>query len=341
MLGKREMSKIRQLAFDLGIDAAKKHATSTEDRKLVGMMEEFMSTDVKSIYYMFSSFALCMLPHKRVEDENEMWKRENGKVTLLVEPGAILHHGVATKYGVPYGSRARLIMFYLQTEAIRTRSPIVHLGSSMTKWMKNMNIPTGGKNFEQVRDQARRLSACRLTVGWVNDEGSSGFRRENIFGAMLIPPKIANRATSLPWEETAELGSGFYEALLAHPVPCDGRAIRVLQSKSQAIDVYIWLCYRLHSLTKEILVPWPSISQQFGQSYANPGHFRWRFRQTLDEALAVYPDARVEVNQAGLMLKPSKPAVQYRSSHQVLLPPNLRNESTTGLADKFTSASRH
>jgi hypothetical protein len=335
------MSKIRQLAFDLGIDAAKKQATSSADRKIVGMIEEYLLTDLKSIYYMYSGFAMTMLPHKNIDGEMDMWKRENGKLTLLVEPGAILHRGNAIKYGVPFGSRARLIMFYLQTEAIRTRSPIVHLGSSMTKWMQKMNIPTGGKNFEQVRDQARRLSACRLTVGWVNDEGHSGFRRENIVGAMLIPPKVEDGNPSSPWEETAELSSGFYEALLAHPVPCDGAAIRVLQSKSQAIDVYIWLCYRLHNLTKDIIVPWPSISQQFGQSYASKGHFKWRFKQTLDEAMAVYPDARVELNQSGLILKPSKPAVRYRSSHQVLLPPGLQSTTTDQSVSRLSPPSHH
>jgi len=267
---------------------------------------------------------MTMLPHKKLED-GKLWKRENGRLTLLVEPGAILHNGEAIPYGVPYGSRARLIMFYLQTEAIRTRSRVVHLGGNMTAWMRNMNISTGGKNFDQVRDQARRLSACRLTVGWQAESGHSGFRRENIVGAMIIPPPTAaDDRQGTFWEETAQLTEGFYQALLEHPVPCDGAAIQVLQSKSQAIDVYVWLCYRLHRINKETVVPWEALYQQFGHSYTNLRQFKWRFKVTLDEALAVYRDAKVDLVRDGLALRPSKPAVQYRTTQQVLLPTDIK-----------------
>jgi len=317
------MSNIHQLAFDLGPDVARQHVSTPEERKIVDMIDEFLSSEKESIYYMYSGFAMTMLPHKKIDD-NKLWKRENGRLTLLVEPGAVLHNGEAIPYGVPYGSRARLIMFYLQTEAIRTRSRVVHLGSNMTKWLKNMNIPTGGKNFEQVRDQARRLSACRLTVGWMAESGHSGFRRENIVGAMIIPPPTTDDKQGTFWEETAQLTEGFYQALLEHPVPCDGAAIRVLQSKSQAIDVYVWLCYRLHRVKKETIVPWEALYQQFGHSYTNLRQFKWRFKDTLMEALAVYRDAKVDLVADGLALRPSKPAVQYRTTQQVLLPPEVK-----------------
>jgi len=312
----RKMRNIHQLAFDLGPAAARKMTETKHEREIVDLIDEYLSVEMRSIYYTYSGFAMTMLPHKRIDDD-KLWKRENGRLTLLVEPGAVLHNGEAIRYGVPYGSRARLIMFYLQTEAIRTRSPIVHLGSTMTRWMRNMNISTGGRNFEQVREQARRLSACRLTVGWVSESGYSGFRRENIVGQMIIPP--AGKEGTY-WEETAQLSDGFYQALLEHPVPCDGAAIRVLQSKSHAIDVYVWLCYRLHRLEKRTLVPWEALSAQFGHGYQNFRQFKWRFKLALDQALSVYKDAKIEMTDEGLYLLPSKPAVQPRNLYQVLLP---------------------
>jgi hypothetical protein len=319
------MTKIHQLAFNFGLDYARTHAETPRDREIIDMIGEYLARDEaaggrKEIHYMFSGFAMTMLPHKHPKDENMLWKRENGRFTLLVEPGAILENGAATQYGVPYGSRARLIMFYLQTEAIRTKSQVVRLGSSMTEWMRKMNIPTGGKNYEQVRDQARRISACRLTVGWTAETGHSGFRRENIVGAMLIPPKKAGQGGGPLWEETAQLSDGFYKALVEHPVPCDANAISVLQNKSHAMDVYVWLCYRLRWITEDKLVPWEALYQQFGHGYSNIRQFKWRFKSTISEALAVYKDAKVEVGDRGLTLKPSKPAVESRSVHQVLLP---------------------
>jgi hypothetical protein len=41
-------------------------------------------------------------------------------------------------------------------------------------------------------------------------------------------------------------------------------------------------------------------------------HFKPRFVQTLALAKAVYPDARVEVTNQGVILKPSRPPVAPR-----------------------------
>lgn len=60
-------------------------------------------------------------------------------------------------------SIARLILLYLQTEAVRTNDPEVELGRSMHAWLSRMGISAGGKNYKLVGEQARRISACRLT----------------------------------------------------------------------------------------------------------------------------------------------------------------------------------
>ncbi|WP_256366974.1 replication protein RepA [Acidisphaera sp. L21] len=66
--------------------------------------------------------------------------------------------------GAPYGSRARLIMLYMQSEALRTRSREIELGRSLRTWLMRMGIPQGGKSIAAVRDQAERISSCRLTL---------------------------------------------------------------------------------------------------------------------------------------------------------------------------------
>jgi hypothetical protein len=56
--------------------------------------------------------------------------------------------------GVPYGSIARMILLYLQTQAVRTRSREVELGASMNAWLTAMGIPIGGKTYQIVREQS-------------------------------------------------------------------------------------------------------------------------------------------------------------------------------------------
>ena len=59
--------------------------------------------------------------------------------------------------GVPYGSRARLIMLYLQSEALKTINRSVELGKSLLNWLGKMGIPPSGKSIQSIREQAERI----------------------------------------------------------------------------------------------------------------------------------------------------------------------------------------
>jgi hypothetical protein len=48
---------------------------------------------------------------------------------------------------------------------------------------------------------------------------------------------------------------------------------------------------------------------QFGGGFGKLSHFKPRFMDNLKLALAVYPGARVDVDDSGLVLYPSRPPV--------------------------------
>ena len=48
---------------------------------------------------------------------------------------------------------------------------------------------------------------------------------------------------------------------------------------------------------------------QFGRGLARLDHFRWYFAQNVQLAMAVYPEARVDIDGRGLTLNPSRPPV--------------------------------
>jgi hypothetical protein len=75
------------------------------------------------------------LPHKRLPDADG-WHVQSDRVSLIVEPGMRLGRtGTLEPVGVPYGSRARLILIYLQSEAIRTQSRDITLGRNLRGWL--------------------------------------------------------------------------------------------------------------------------------------------------------------------------------------------------------------
>ena len=106
------------------------------------------------------------------------------------------------------------------------------------------------------------------------------------------------------------LDEGFWASLREHPVPVREEAIFAIGTRSMAMDVYIWLAYRLHALTKPTPITWAAVQGQFAGGYKDARFMRPVFLDALQLALAVYPEARVEVDvKRGVTLYPSPPAV--------------------------------
>jgi len=76
-----------------------------------------------------------------------------------------------------------------------------------------------------------------------------------------------------------------------------------------SLDIYVWLAWRLHSLTKPTNISWPALYAQFGAGYKQVRQFKPRFTEALAAALAAYPDARVDVQDAAITLQPSRPPI--------------------------------
>ena len=105
------------------------------------------------------------------------------------------------------------------------------------------------------------------------------------------------------------LDETFYRALRDHPVPLLESAVRQLNSRSMALDVYIWLSYRLHALGRPTPIDWASLHAQFGTGFKLVRQFKPQFIEALAAATAAYPDAKVEADEFGIILHPSRPPV--------------------------------
>ena len=88
--------------------------------------------------------------------------------------------------------------------------------------------------------------------------------------------------------------------------------MRQIQNNSMALDLYVWLAYRLHVLTKPTSIHWPKLHEQFGGGFKALRQFKPTLIENLKLALAVYPEAMVELEPDGLRLFPSSPPVPER-----------------------------
>jgi hypothetical protein len=114
------------------------------------------------------------------------------------------------------------------------------------------------------------------------------------------------------WREAVRLDEGFFQSLIDHPLPVREAAIREIGHRSMALDIYVWLAYRLHQLSKPTAITWKALHDQFGGGYQHVRQFKAKFKEPLALALAAYPEAILEAGDAGLKLYPSPPAVAER-----------------------------
>jgi hypothetical protein len=305
------MGQVHQLILHFGRERAQEIAGAGIEPRLLDIASKVLSEESQAIGITYAGFCLTSLPHRRLPD-NQLWRKSSHRLTLMIEPGRLPQED--RMYGVPYGSRARLILLYLQTAAVKTDSPEIELGRSMREWMARMGVSLGGKSYHDVREQANRISACRLTFSW--GEGHDvGFIRDSV---------VVGGLQSLETSEDGEAGErslrsvrlspSFYEQLRRHPVPIWEPALKYIANQSMVIDIYIWLSYRLHCLTKPTPVSWLALHAQFGAGFKSLAQFKAHFTPAVATARAVYPEARVDVEQVGLVLHPSRPPIGERSA---------------------------
>jgi hypothetical protein len=179
----------------------------------------------------------------------------------------------------------------------------------MRDWLDRMGIPQGGPNSRGVKEQAERLSRCRLSFQ-VTRGGKTGLVNQNLVDAAVFLDDAEAPARGFSHSlESVRLSENFWEQIKRHPVPLEEAAIRSLQGHSMALDLYCFLAYRLHVLPGPRAVSWSALKGQFGTGFQRIDHFRPVFLENLELAKAVYPAANVEVSERGVNLLPSRPPI--------------------------------
>ncbi len=306
------MGRVHQLIEAKGKAAAIESRAA--ERDVIEAAARYMSDEDNALAFAYSGWAQCALPHRRIV-AGEVWEVTSDRMRLVVEPGRRPSGrdgtGPLEHTSVPFGAYARLILLYLQTEALRTDCSEVELGRSWRDWMGRIGVPWGGSSGKAVREQAELLSRCRLTFH-LYGQGRAGLVNQSIVDRALFLEAPDGGKQGRLTLETAKLSEAFFAQLKKHPIPLEEGAIKALSNNSAALDCYIWLVYRLHSLSAPRLVTWKALKAQHGQGFKQLYHFKNKFPAVLSLATAVYPDANLEVANEGIVLKPSRPPVTPR-----------------------------
>ena len=167
--------------------------------------------------------ALCSLP--RTNPGNQIrYTRQNGPYTLYMTAGG------GNK--LPFGNLPRLLLAWLSTEAVRTQSRVLILGSSLSGFMRKLGMgddsgsPRGDRT--RLRNQMRRLFNAHVQLVYADQHRETS-----------VSSSVADR-TDFWWNDCKpgepmlfnskiELGEKFFQEIITHPVPIDMNTLTALK----------------------------------------------------------------------------------------------------------------
>lgn len=269
-------------------------------------MEAETAQDAGALGFMARALVQATLPHKRVAGAEFI--RHNGAYTLtLLAPSHI---------GLPYGTVPRILLAWMTTEAVRTQNRELVLGDNLSRFMRALDlVPTGGRwgTVGRLKDQTRRLFASTVSASYADKDkhAETGYR---LADKSVLWWDGGNIEQAGLWQSTVTLSEMFYREVIEHPIPVDMRAIRALKRSPMALDIYCWLTYRASYAKRDSNIPWPALAVQFGAEYGRVRDFKAAFLSELRKVTLVYPEARIEDTDTGLLVKPSKPHITRRKA---------------------------
>ena len=212
---------------------------------------------------------------------------EKGRTSILkVEAGGAIHPRTEfVRPGLPFGPKPRLILAYLNAEALRTGSPEIEVEDSLTAFVSGCGlIPTGRTSAHQgpalpaLRRQIRlAVATARRATGKFADRqrlSISGFRRTTGSASCGLPRSPFPRLLREPATPRRALRRA---------------AIAALSHSAMGLDIYAWLAQRLHRVTRKArLHPVDGAQGAVRLALWPDGQVQAGFRQTLDMVLSQY-----------------------------------------------------
>ena len=271
--------------------------------------------EVRDILYQHSVLCQTCMPYRDPGDER-ICRRRNGIVRMEIQGGRALDPTTDdfVDVGLPWGPKARLVLYHLNAEALKQQSRAIAVEDSLTAFVRRtLDLDPKGRNIRSVKDQLARLSAADFRLGATHEKGRSVTLKSTIIdGFELWAPRDPNQ--KMLWPTVIQFSHAYFESLMQHAVPLNEQAVARLSHNAMALDIYTWLAQRLHRVEpkRAAFVPWASLKEQFGQGYGRMDNFKRVFRKTLKQASVVYQEARFSEDQKGMRLLNSRPPVLPR-----------------------------
>ena len=312
---KKRKKKEEKNIVSSGLSKSPLPTISPQKMKLISIAGDIrLDPDKTESAFMARQLVQATLPHKNPGNVPD-WSRKNGDLTLTLRPG--WDEKKRKQIGYPYGTIPRLLLFWITTEAIRTKNPRIELGNSLTQFMEELGLDPrqGGKrsDVKRLQDQMRRLFQSTISFNQYT-KGEAWLNMQVAPKGMLWWDDKQPQQDTL-WKNWIQLGEDFFKAITSSPVPIDMRALRGLKRSPLALDFYAWASYTAYQTQRtgqSRSLSWELLHEQFGAEYSNTKDFSKKAWGALKKVQAVYPELKVERMRGGITVLPSNPSITVK-----------------------------
>lgn len=261
----------------------------------------------EDLRHIHSVLALCSLPYTRQPIEKREWQRDVGRMSLIIEAGKLQSpSGEWILQPLPFGSRARLLLLHLCSEAVRQKSAEIEIEDSLTGFIRAMGFPvTGGKNgtLQSFKAQVNALAACHMRIGMSDGTHAKTVNTQPFSSIDVWFPSTPDQR--MLWPSTITFSQDFFATLTKHALPVNIHAVRDFAGSPRKLDMLFWLGYRLNHLSQPLRISWAALQEQWGQGYSRASNFKRDFAQEISEIKEVFPKLPFKLTEEGATLEPA------------------------------------
>ena len=280
----------------------------TRDDQIDGLIR--VAGQQPDVGFMVRLLALCMLPRT---DPGKLthYVRRNGRYALVVIAGG-------PEPRLPFGVLPRLLLAWICTEAVRTRSRRLVLGRSVAEFMRRLGVQSSDSAGRygirtRLREQMTRLFRASIELTHDLPDGTRTVA-DRITTDMRLWWKPQRSDEPAGWDSAIVLGYDLFSEILAAPVPIDLNVVRELKRSSLGLDLYLWLTYRLFRLDRPLTLTWRQVYRQFAprpdiDSGQSVKHFRKDVLRELGKIRIAWPQLSYSTPKGSLVLRPSPPRI--------------------------------
>ncbi|MDA0967613.1 MAG: replication protein RepA [Proteobacteria bacterium] len=270
--------------------------------------------------YTHPVFCQCVLPIKALPKEVRHYRVEHGNASLMFEAGCFTDPTTnkVLNQEVPAGAKARLLFSYIIDQAKRNDNPTIDMGNNLYNFMTSNKIPVGGKNAKEIVRQVRNIASADISLGISGETETHHFRTNEQFKIAKRVSFWLSKDVSQPqlWEPTLTLSDDFMSALSNTHTIIDLRPLIELQSSPRAMDMYMWLSYRIKKVNRPVKISYEDLHNIFGLQTKTLKKFKENFKESIRTALPYIKNANVDLDTD------SKHIILKNEKIKVYLPPN-------------------